>query len=85
MSGVYLIFINTCLSTEILYYRCHFPAILQRERLCYLTSGTYFVEMFLSLPPTTRSPTRNKEVLLRVNYHFGLKAIVNTLPLATIL
>ena len=49
MSGVYLIFINICLSTEILYYRCHFPAILQRERLCYLTSGTYFVEMFLSI------------------------------------
>lgn len=49
MSRVYLIFINTCQSTEILYYRCHFPAILQRERLCYLKSGTYFVEMFLSI------------------------------------
>ena len=71
MSGVYLIFINTCLSTEILYYRCHFPAILQRERLCYLTSGTCFVEMFLSIilsvyPPQQGAQTGTRKFFLEL-------------------
>ena len=71
MSGVYLIFINTCLSTEILYYRCHFPAILQRERLCYLTSGTYFVEMYLSIilsvyPPQQGAQTGTRKFFLEL-------------------
>ena len=61
MSGVYLIFINTCLSTEMLYYRCHFPAILQRERLCYLTSGTCFVEMFLSIILSVNPPQQGAQ------------------------
>ena len=61
MSGVYLIFINTCLSTEIIHYRCHFLAILQRERLCYLTSGTYFVEMFLSIILSVNPPQQGAQ------------------------
>ena len=54
------------------FYRSYLPAIFQRERLCYSTSGAYFVEFLqFNSPPTTRSPNRNKEVLFSVNYYFG--------------
>ena len=72
MSGVYLIFINICLSTEILYYRCHFLAILQRERLRYFKGkGTYFVEMFLSIilsvyPPQQGAQTGTRKFFLEL-------------------
>ena len=70
MSGVYLIFINICLSTEII-QRERLCKIMQRERLCYLTSGTYFVEMFLSIilsvyPPQQGAQTGTRKFFLEL-------------------